>query len=456
MQAPVVDDDPSILKWMAATLQPLGVTARTAGSAEEALAILATTEIAFVVTDFMMPRINGAELLERIRKVQPVMPVVVMSGVGTVDDVVNVLRIGADDFLRKPIKRDLLIGRLTQIIAKARIYEEARLYRAFALAAGESRPGGIVTRSQAMLRLVSRLPAIARADAPVVVMGGPGSGKRHVARVLHSLSPARETRFFEIDCGSIRDSLTETELFVRAADALQAGDSVVLVEEARGKTVFFNDVDALPPRAQGELVRFMQRRESATDAQARTRVFASTECDLTRQVAAGLFREDLYYLLGVVVLEVPALEERVEDIPILATHFLSQHAAKSGARARAFSPQALDALVERRWVGNVRELENVVKRALIECDGSVIDVAHLRLSGLPAECVPGESADDGEALSPFALAKKEAVDAFERDYLARLLRRAPRTTDAAQLAGLERKGLWRLLTKHGLGRDADD
>lgn len=456
MRALVVDDDPSILKWMAATLQPLGVTARTAGSAEEALAILETTEVAFVVTDFMMPRINGAELLARIRKLRPVMPVVVMSGVGTADDVVNVLRLGADDFLRKPIKRDLLIGRLTQVIAKARIYEEARLFRAFVDVASESTPGGIVTRSQPMLRLVSRLPSAARAETPVVVVGGPGSGKRHVAETIHALSPRREGKLVTIDCTSMNESLLETGAFAQVVDALQVGDVVTLAPEFEGTTLYFDEISALPAKAQGELVRFLQGREGSRQS---ARFIVGTQLNLAKRVAEGLFREDLYYLLNVVVLEVPSLEERAEDIPVLATHFLSRHAAACGSSARAFSPAAFEALVERQWPGNVRQLENVIKRALLACDSFIVDVSNFVFEEGNERTPPpafDRNAPDVEAFPPFTRAKKEAVEAFERDYLARLLRRAPRTSDAVMLAGLDRKGLWRLMSRHGFRRSDSD
>lgn len=472
MEALVVDDEPSILTWMSATLRSLGITVRAASSAEEALAMLDTHDVGFVITDFMMPRINGSELLDRIRKLRPVLPVVVMSGVASVEDAVNVLRLGADDFLRKPIKRDLLVERLTQIIEKARIYEEARMFRTFLDADAEKAQGGMVTRSPAMLRLVSRLPSIARTDASVIVGGPSGSGKELIARAIHRLSPRADKPFVAVNCGAIPENLVESTLFGHAKGSFTGADrdSIGLARSAHGGTLFLDEVGELPLPVQVKLLRFLQSKEVMPVGHSKAekvdvRIVSATHRDLSRLVAEGKLREDLYYRLNVITVDVPSLDERPEDIPVLANHFLVKYAAEYGSKAKAFTPAALEALVSRSWSGNVRELENVVQRALVACEGVLVDAGHLQLPmplARPALASPSTRLpdDDSEDLGTFQESKKTAIDTFERAYLVRLLRRTRRMTEAAQLAGLDRKGLWRLMRKHGLRKggvpDTDD
>jgi len=514
MDVLIVDDEPSILEWLSVTLRSLGLTPVPAGSGAAALEALRGREVGFVITDFMMPGMDGVELVRRIREAHPALPVVVMSGVGTVEDAVNLLKLGADDFLSKPIKRDVLIPRIEQLVRKARIYEEARLFRQFVEGVDESHPDTIVTRSPAMLRVLRRLPAIARTDASALVLGPSGSGKELVARALHRLSKRADKPFVAVNCGALPETLVESTLFGHRKGAFTGADRDTqgLVRSADGGTLFLDEVGDLPLAAQVKLLRFLQSKEVTPVGESRShqvdvRIVAATHRDLRKGISAGVFREDLYYRLNVISLDLPSLDERPEDIPILATHFLLKYAEEHDATARAFSSEALDGLVSRSWSGNVRELENAVQRAVVVCEGSVIDLSHLVLPEAPAPrrstgttrpppkppaaylspgpvvvpapalvstsaavtrgpvataAVPAPATgafDDllaGEPLLGFQDAKQAAIERFELAYLRKLLARAPRVTEASSLAGIDRKGLWRLLRKHKLRASRED
>jgi DNA-binding NtrC family response regulator len=487
MDVLVVDDEKAILDWMSLVLRSMGLEPVTADSAEEALVILSNRDIGFVITDFMMPRMNGADLIREMRSRHLVIPVVVMSGVGSIDDAVNLLRLGADDFLAKPIRRDVLTVRLEQVIQKARIYEEARLFRRFVEGTEDTGHETIITRSPAMLKVLKRLPAIGRTDASALVLGPSGSGKELVARALHRLSKRAESPFVPVNCGALPEALVESTLFGHRKGAFTGADrdSIGLARAADKGTLFLDEVGDLPLNAQVKLLRFLQSKEITPVGDSRSikvdvRILSATHRDLKKCIAAGTFREDLYYRLNVISVELPSLDERPEDIPVLASHFLQKYVSIYGSQARAFSPEALSFLVDRHWSGNVRELENAVQRAIVACDGSVIDLSHVKPSvasdstPLPPVVVPAalpapvarprviEPVRLPEAeLRPFQLAKKDAIDRFEREYLERLLRRTQRMTEAADMAGVDRKGLWRLMKKHGLreeesGQDEPD
>jgi DNA-binding NtrC family response regulator len=488
MNVLVVDDEKAILELTSLMLKSMGLEPITADSAERALDILNDKDIGFVITDFMMPKMNGADLIKEIKARHITIPIVVMSGVGSVDDAVELLRLGADDFLSKPIRRDMLAARLGHVIEKARIYEEARLFRRFVEGSEEEGPEAIITRSPAMLKVIKGLPAMARTDASVLVLGPSGSGKELVARALHRLSRRSSHPFVAVNCGALPENLVESTLFGHRKGAFTGAerDAVGLARAADGGTLFLDEIGDLPLNAQVKLLRFLQQKEvtpvgDTKSVKVDVRVIAATHRDLKKNIADGSFREDLYYRLNVISMELPSLEQRPEDIPVLANHFLVKYAPMYGSSAKAFSTEALSHLVERSWSGNVRELENVVQRALVTCEGPVIELAHVRSLGAQAATPPAVAPQPVAApppaptprsvpiltapplpalsaaaalppgsLPPFQQAKKDAIDRFEKEYLERLLQQAPRMTDASELAGVDRKGLWRLLKKHGV------
>jgi two-component system response regulator GlrR len=480
MDVLIVDDEPAILDWIASTVKGLGLVPVVAESVDEALAILKTREVGFVITDFMMPRKDGAELIREIRRQHLVLPVVVMSGVGSVDDAVQLMRLGADDFIAKPIKREVLANRLEQVVAKARIYEEAKLFRRFVEGTDETGGEAIITRSPAMLRVLKQLPAMGRTDAHALILGPSGSGKELVARALHKLSKRADRPFVPVNCGALPETLVESTLFGHRKGAFTGADrdSIGLARAADTGTLFLDEVGDLSPNAQVKLLRFLQSKEVTPVGESRPvhvdiRIVSATHRDLKKGITEGTFREDLYYRLNVISVEIPPLEARKEDIPVLANHFLAKYGPGFGSQARAFSPEAMAVLVNRRWSGNVRELENVVQRAIITSDGPVIETANVRTTAepeppppasssattipdMPALRMPGAVAQANGDLRQFQNAKKDAIDQFERAYLEQLLERTSRMTEAADLAGIDRKGLWRLLKKHGLrGKEPD-
>jgi two-component system response regulator GlrR len=468
MEVLIVDDEPAIVEWVASAVRGIGLVPVPAESVDEALALLKTHEIGFVITDYMMPHKDGAELIREIRRQHLVLPVVVMSGVSSVDDAVQLMRLGADDFLAKPIRRDLFLSRLEIVVAKAKIYEEARLFRRFVEGGDEAGSEAIITRSPLMLKVLKQLPAMGRTDAHALILGPSGSGKELVARALHRLSKRADKPFIPVNCGALPETLVESTLFGHRKGAFTGADrdSIGLARAADTGTLFLDEVGDLAVSAQVKLLRFLQSKEVTPVGESRpvhvdVRIISATHRDLKKGIADGTFREDLYYRLNVISVEIPSLDARPEDIPVLANHFLAKYASVYGSPAKAFSSEALGVLVRRHWSGNVRELENAVQRAIIASDGTVIaaeDVqagpdAEAYVAGhtpIPEAAPPPVTSGTTAELRPFQVAKKDAVDQFERQYLEQLLDRTSRMTEAADLAGIDRKGLWRLLKKHGL------
>ena len=432
----LVDDDPDLLKLISLRLTSAGYRVRTADSGEDALAAIAVTRPALVITDLRMPGIDGMQLFDGIHRQHPALPVIILTAHGTIPDAVNATQRGVFGFLTKPFDSKELLQKVAAAVSLSGVESGAE--------ATDEWRAGIVTRSPAMEDLLRQARLVADSDAAVLITGESGTGKEMLAQAIHRASRRATRPFVAVNCGAIPGELLESELFGHArgafTGAVQAHKG--LFQAADGGTLLLDEIGDMSLPLQAKLLRFLQERviervggrePIAVDV----RVISATHRDLDAQRAAGLFREDLFYRLNVVALHLPSLAERREDIPLLATHFLRRLAERYRKAVPALAPDALAALVAAPWPGNVRQLLNLLEQAVALTTTGVI----------PASLVQGALREDAAALVPF----EEARKTFERDYLVRLLKiTGGNVTQAAQLAKRNRTEFYKLLQRHRL------
>ncbi|CAG0967960.1 Transcriptional regulatory protein QseF [Burkholderiales bacterium] len=432
----LVDDDPDLLKLISLRLASAGYRVRTAGSGEEALAAIAVTRPALVISDLRMPGIDGLQLFESIHRQHSSLPVIILTAHGTIPDAVSATQRGVFGFLTKPFDSQEL---LQKVAAAVSLSGDDR-----AAAADDHWRSAIITRSPAMEDLLRQARLVADSDAAVLITGESGTGKELFAQAIHRASRRSARPFVAVNCGAIPGELLESELFGHArgafTGAVQAHKG--LFQSADGGTLLLDEIGDMPLPLQVKLLRALQEGEvrpvGATQAiPVDVRVISATHRDLEAQRAAGLFREDLYYRLNVVSIKLPGLADRREDIPLLATHFLRRLAERYRKAVPVLAPDAMQALVAAPWPGNVRQLLNLLEQAVALATTGVI----------PASLVQSALREDAAALVPF----EEARKTFERDYLVRLLKiTGGNVTQAAQLAKRNRTEFYKLLQRHRL------
>ncbi len=452
----VVDDKENMLRLFARILGE-GYEVTTASDGARALALLVTGAFDVVVTDIRMPAAGGFELLQAVKARAPSTEVVMMTGYATVGDAVQAMKAGAYDYLEKPFDPDAAALVVARAAERKRLRDEAlTLRRALEGTYGFQDLVGKSARMQEVYRTLRRA---AELDITVLLLGETGTGKELAARAVHHASARRERRFVPVNCGALPADLVESELFGHARGAFTGavGARAGLFEEADGGTLFLDEVGELPLATQVKLNRALQEREirrvgDNAPVRVDVRIIAATHRDLKAEAAAGNFREDLFYRLHVLPVRLPPLRERLEDVPLLAAHFLEKHARAFRRDVTGFDPDALRALTDHRWPGNVRELENAIERAVAVAAGRVV-TRH----DLPEEItVAPEGAIPGALLTglPYREAVELARDRVSREYLAALLRELDgNVTQAAARAGMERESLHRLLKRYGLRSD---
>ncbi len=452
----VVDDKENILKLFERLLGDV-YDVSTAADGQRAISLIATQELDVIVTDLRMPGADGFEVLRVAKSRAPETEVIVMTAYATVHDAVEAMRQGAYDYLQKPFDPD----DASLVIARAL---ERRRLRAQTQALRRELEGvysfhNLVGKAPAMQDLYRLLDQASKLDITVLLSGETGTGKELAARAVHYHSARRERRFVPVNCGALPQELVESELFGHAKGAFTGavGAKVGLFEEAQGGTIFLDEIGDLPLHVQVKLNRALQEKEirrvgDNRPVQVDVRVVAATHRDLKAEVAAGRFREDLFYRLNVFPVALPPLRERREDIPLLAAHFLEKHAGAPGRELGGFDPDAMRALTGYPWPGNVRELENAVERAVAVARGKEVAARDLPpdVQGTQEGAIPGEVL----ASMPYRDAIDLARDRASRDYLIALLKEfGGHVTHAAVRAGMERESLHRLLKRYGLRAD---
>ncbi|HEX3159653.1 MAG TPA: sigma-54 dependent transcriptional regulator [Gemmatimonadaceae bacterium] len=447
----VVDDEQGIRGALGQLLEYEGCDVRTASSAPDGLAEYERFKPHLVFLDVKLPGMDGLEALRRLRERDPRATVVMISGHATIQTAVEATQLGAYDILEKPLDTDRILVLLRNALSHLELAEEnARLKQTI-----ESRYE-IVGRSYAVRALIDRIEKVAGTPARVLITGENGTGKELVARAIHRQSPRRAKPFVEVNCAAIPGELIESELFghLRGSFTGAVSDRAGKFEQADGGTLFLDEVGDMSLAAQAKVLRVLQdnvvtRIGGAKPIQVDVRVLAATNKKVEEEIAAGRFREDLYYRLNVVPIHVAPLRERREDIPLLVHHFLGLLAENEGVAARALAPDALERLVALEWPGNVRELRNTVERLLILATGPAITGGDVdRLVGRR----PEEQGGLGSLLECRTFEEFKA--AAERAYLLAKLREFDwNVSETARVLDMPRSNLYKKIERYGLARE---
>ncbi|HEX7842154.1 MAG TPA: sigma-54 dependent transcriptional regulator [Kofleriaceae bacterium] len=458
----VVEDDPEVAKAIARKLGDDGVEVELADDPRPVLARLDAGEADgwdVMLLDVRLPGMSGIDVLHRFREANALASIVMLTGDDTANTATTCMRAGAFYYLTKPFQP----YELSSVVESAARYTTLRRQLARVRPAlDDASDPLLIGTSPAMRKLRAALDRLASQDVSILIRGESGTGKELVARALHERGTRRKGRFVALNCGAIPDSLIDSELFGHAKGAFTGAtaDRPGVFVEASGGTLFLDEIGDMPTAVQARLLRVLQEGEvrPVGGSGVRTvdvRVIAATHVDLTSAVEQGRFRQDLFYRLNVVVLSVPPLRDRLDDLPILAAHFLRKH---SGQAPMSLLPEALDVMNAYSWPGNVRELENAIMHAIALHQGEVILPESLpsaitsRGSGRITTTIPVTTSETGEdQLPPLTEAKRRASAVFEKNYLTLAMERAKGSiSEAARQAGLDRTNFRRLLQRHGI------
>ncbi len=446
----IIDDEQDIRDALALFLGGEGFVTTTAASGEEALEYLREHDADILITDIRMPGVDGMEVLRRVRDWYPRVAVVLMTAYASVETAIQAMRAGAADYVIKPVDFDELLLRLRRLVKHAELQIENTLLRQ--RLHEDVRFENIIGRSRQMIDVFDLIRKVAATRSNVLIQGKSGTGKELVAKAIHYNSERRDKIYLPINCGAISETLIESELFghKRGAftDAFQ--DKQGVFQLADGGTLFLDEVAEIPMHLQVKLLRALDEREftpvgGTTPVRVDVRIISATNQDLQGMVANGSFREDLYYRLNVVEIRLPDLAERKDDIPLLVGHFVQKYAADMGKVINGVDNDTMRLLMAHAWRGGVRELENVIERAVIFCDGSHITRAELppSLSNAP---VGPDTPDD----------LREAMRMFERRHILDVMHRCAYNKEAAaKLLGIGLSSLYRKIDELEINTDAN-
>jgi two-component system response regulator GlrR len=446
----IVEDDEVFLRPLRRALELAEFDVLTAGSGEEALDLLKREDVDLVLTDQRLPGMDGVELVRRLKAEHPEPGVVVMTAYGTIGAAVEATRLGAEDYLVKPFEPDEILLVLRRALELRELRDQSRR----SLRRNEERftLANLVAKSPKMLEILGLLREVARLDTTILLYGETGVGKELLARSLHFSGSRRDRPFVAVNCAAIPEELFESELFGYRRGAFTGATEPRRghFQLASGGTLLLDEVGEMPLGLQSKLLRAIEEKKITPIGAERpvdidVRFIATTNRDLQEAVETGAFRRDLFYRLSVFPIRVPPLRERIEDIPVLAEHFLQESARRCKKTVRGFTASALEALVRYPWPGNARELENVIERAVIVArEDRVTDVA-------PFLAPAGAGAPTVDLTLPFREAKARVVEEFERAYVTGVLGLyGGKLTAAARHAGMDNKNLWEKMVRYGL------
>jgi len=442
----VVDDEESICLSLKGILSDEGYEVLTAQSGEECLDLIEEDLPNLVLLDIWLPGIDGIETLKRIKSKYPKMQVIMISGHGSVESAVKTTKLGAFDFIEKPLSLDKIVLIVNHALDIVRLEEENRLLKG-------SKEHEIDGNSKAIVELKEMIQIISPTNAWILIMGENGTGKELVARSIHRQSRRSGKPFIEVNCAAIPEELIESELFGHEKGAFTGA-----TEKKRGKfdlankgTIFLDEVADMSLKAQAKILRILQEKKFERVGGARVidtdvRVLAATNKNLEHEMEKGRFRQDLYYRLNVIPLEIPPLRNRIEDVPLLAAHFIREFSLKESKKEKHITDDALEVLMNHTWPGNVRELKNIVERLIITSPSDVIHAGDI-----PPLSRDNHVSTDSSGFAEDACSLKEAKDIFERDYIMKKLAENDwNVKKTAESIGLERSNLHKKIKAYGL------
>ena len=452
----IVDDREDMLKLLK---QVIGGKCKCkidlAKSGYEAIAKVRETEPDVVLTDIKMPDLDGLSLLREVLAFDSSISVIIMTGYATVESAVEALKDGALDFFQKPFDNDMVIHAVKKGFERTWLLRENR--RLQEQIASTQERFGFVGKSSKIMKILELMNRVADTDVTVLIRGESGTGKEVAARALHRMSRRSSKKMITVNCPALPEHILESELFGYAKGAFTGAnkDKMGLFLAANGSSILLDEIADIPLSIQTKLLRVLQEKEirplgTTSPIKVDVRVIASTNQDLEEKIAQGTFREDLFYRLNVVSITMPSLKEISEDIPLLAQHFLEQYSREYGKEGLEFAPESIRCLMQREWKGNVRQLQNAVKRAVLLASENIIWP-----TDIPMENGKGKA---GQVITmpcvshlPYKKAKEEIVGRFSVAYLTKALQESRgNVTAAARKCGLERQSLQRLLRKHKL------
>lgn len=453
----VADDEQDMLTLLKRSLEPeLDCEVETAASGESALKKFSSSHFGIVLADIKMPGMNGLELLELIRRDKKDQTVIMMTAFGHIDMAVKAMKSGAYDFITKPFEHDTLVVRLEKALERTRLLNENIRLTNECL---EAEPfQNLVGRSAAMQRIYETIQTVAKTDLTVLITGESGTGKDGTARAIHALSKRKMQPYVAVNCPTIPENILESELFgfKKGAFTHATSNKAGLFQEANRGTIFLDEIGDISPAIQAKLLRVIQEKEfkplgDTKSVQVDVRIVASTNQDLADKIARREFREDLFYRLNVLPIELPPLRDRREDIPLITSHLLARHCAKLDQPLKRPSPQLRDYLASDSWPGNVRELENCLIQGIMFSGGEEITPADIGQQ----ESTPKAASSKAEMTGlPYKEAKDQTLKRFNQTFIGDLLAtHKGNVTHAAKACGLERQALQQIMRRYDIQAD---
>ena len=375
----IVDDEKNYLVVLEALLGAEGYEILTSNDAKAALATVREADLDLVITDMKMPGMSGMELLEQCKKMKTELPVIMMTAFGTIEMAVEAMKKHAYDYIQKPFENEQLKQTIKKALENYRLVKENKLLTK--ALSDRYRYGNIIGKSKPILKVFDLIDKVSRSKASVLITGSSGTGKELVAKAIHYQGPRKDRPFISINCGALTETLLESELFGHEKGAFTGAIAMKTVrfELADGGTLFLDEVGEMPPSLQVKLLRVLQEMEFERVGGTRTikvdvRILSASNRNIKEDVSNGTFREDLYYRLNVIHIDVPSLQERIDDIPLLVRHFIKKFQNSGGKKKIELSPEVWKAFYSYPWPGNIRELENVIERAMVLLSGETITI----------------------------------------------------------------------------------
>lgn len=450
----IVDDEIDMLKLLKRSIgADLDCEIESSLSGEEAIRLIQQKSFDLALVDIRMPGMDGIELLERIRQFDPWLTVVMMTAHGIIEVAVESIKKGAYDFITKPFDHDNLIRLLEKALERSRLLRENLNLRQHVKQ--EETFQNFIGVSSKMQKIYDTIQMISKTEVTVLITGESGTGKNLAARAIHALSHRSAKPCVKVNCPTLPENILESELFGyrKGAFTHATQDRRGLLEEARGGTIYMDEIGDINPSVQAKLLQVLEDKEMKPLGQTKTvsvdvRIIASTNSDLRSKLDTHEFREDLFYRLNVLNIKMPPLRERKEDIPLLAYYFLEKYCTEFEKQKKQISPDLMRLFLERNWDGNVRELENIIKRAVIMAPGDVVEVENLGWHTSIQRQFPGT--DELGGLS-YREAKQQVLKRFNINYITNALRQTGgNVTRAAKDSGLERQSLQQIMKRHGI------